>query len=111
MTRSTNLDLRPLPDDDAIIDAVHGIVAARSDADRRYRVLLGASANEVALQLGVQPADRLGNGAVRGSWSGRMSPALRVAPRLRRLAREGRLAERYDRATYKNRYEPTEEAP
>jgi hypothetical protein len=52
----------------------------------------GASAASVAWHLGAAPAQRLGNGAVAGSWSGSMPTALRLAPVLRSLAKRGLLA-------------------
>lgn len=96
--RRTNWDLPPLPNDDAVIDAVREIVAENEakmerarEIGRPYYRWPGATANNVAYQLRIQPARRLGNGAVKGSWSGTMSAATRIAPRLRSLARRGLL--------------------
>ena len=41
--------------------------------------------------MSVEPARRLGNGAVQGSWTGRMAPALRISPRLEAMVRKGML--------------------
>jgi len=57
------------------------------------RLRPGVSASDVAYKLKVEPAARLGRGAVKGSWSGFMAPALRVAPALRAMAREGLLVD------------------
>jgi hypothetical protein len=104
MTKGYNDDLTPLPDDDTVIAAVREIVAGRSPSFLLFRDEPGATENEVALRLGVQGAARLGSGAKAYSWSGTMSAATRMAPRLRKLAREGRLIQRYDRRNYRNAY-------
>lgn len=93
MTRSYNQHLSPLPSDDEFVRAVTEIVAEGTLRNPFYR---GASAADVAYRLGVQGSSRLGNGAVKGSWSGRMSPALRVTPRLMALAKQGRIFRGYD---------------
>lgn len=49
----------------------------------------GASANELAHRAGIQGHRRLGNGAVKGSWSGYTSPALAAASSLTGLVRAG----------------------
>jgi hypothetical protein len=72
----------PLPDDQAFLRAILAV-----DDSRVYP--LGATAAEVAAGLGIIGMRRLGNGAVKGSWSGGMSPALRVAPRLLSLKKRG----------------------
>jgi len=56
--------------------------------------VFGATANTIAGRLGVVGANRAGRGAVKGSWSGRMSPALRIAPTLAAMVRAG-LVESY----------------
>jgi len=61
-----------------------------------------ATAQDVARHAGLVGARRLGNGAVKGSWSGRMSPALRIAPTLRRLTKAGLIQTTYDSADYRN---------
>lgn len=93
-----NHDLPPLPSDDEVVAAVAKIVAdktARYESARArglaYAPTLAATATDVAYELDILPAHRLGNGAVKGSWSGRMAPALRIAPRLRALQKQGRL--------------------
>lgn len=106
MSRATyNLDLPPLPDDDAFVDAVRDIVAGRSESYSIFHSEAGASANEVAHRLHVQGASRLGSGAKSYSWSGTASPALRTGPRLRKLASAGRLVAYYDRESHRNVYE------
>lgn len=80
--RSANLDLPPLPSDDEVLKAMVGLVRASP-----YET--GTTANGLALHLGVVPANRMGNGAVKGSWSGRMSPSLRIAPRLQAFEKRG----------------------
>lgn len=77
-----NDNLAPLPDDVAVLRAVHTLAEERLGA---------ATAQAVARRLGVEPARRLGNGAVQGSWSGYMAPALRISPRLLALQRQGLL--------------------
>lgn len=49
----------------------------------------GMSAQEVAYRIGVPPARRAGRGAVGGSWSGNMAPALRVVATLRAAEKAG----------------------
>lgn len=100
--------LAPLPSDEEFIAAVVALNAeAQATAERgraagRFWVPRKATAADVAYRLGIEPARRLGNGAVKGSWSGYMSPALRAAPRLRSLARQGRLVSWHEnhRAVY-----------
>lgn len=81
------MTLAPLPTDDEVVAAVRQL----QDAGR-YRWV---TATEVASACGVDGARRFGRGAVKGSWSGYMAGALRIAPRLRKLAREGRLVSMY----------------
>lgn len=83
--RSHNQHLKALPTDDEILAAVSYL----GTANRRYRA--GVTAQQIAWKLGVQGASRLGNGAVKGSWSGKMAPALRIAPRLAAMERRGQL--------------------
>jgi hypothetical protein len=90
MIRS-NQELPPLPDADAIVAAVREL-----HEERPYQT----TAQVIAHRLGVRPARRSGRGAVAGSWSGYMAPALRIAPRLRSLARAGRITSMYDHREY-----------
>ena len=98
--RSHNQHLAPLPDDDTFVEAVEALYG-----DRRYGD--GVRADDVAWKLGVTGASRLGNGAVKGSWSGRMSGSLRVSPRLRSLVGQGRLRSFHDERS-RWRYYPAE---
>lgn len=96
--RTSNYDLPALPDDAAVIGAVRAEcqwLSSLPSACRRWPER-GATANAVAHRLGLKGANRHGNGAVKGSWSGYMSPALRIAPRLQKLAGEGKLSQHYD---------------
>lgn len=90
--------LAPLPTDDQIVAAAAELVAqARASMELHgYYVDPRPTANALAGRLGVAGARRLGNGAVKGSWSGYMSPALRLAPRLASLHRRGLLTRSYD---------------
>jgi len=101
VSKTFNRGLPPLPDDTALIEAVAQIVG------EGHR---GATANRVAQRLRVQGAWRGGRGAVKGSWSGMMSPALRVAPRLRKLADDGLLVRRYNNDDYRFEYYPGRES-
>ncbi len=99
-----NLDLPVLPSDDEFLRAVGDLQDSQGVGYHH-----GATASEVAWKLGVAGARRLGRGAVKGSWSGTMSAALRVSPRLASLTRRGLLArytgERYDGTSeYRYRY-------
>lgn len=86
MTRSTyNAQLPELPNDLAFLNAVGMIV-------ERQKYEYGATANDVAHYLGVTGARRLGRGAVAHSWTGTMSAALRVSPRLTSLSNRGLLS-------------------
>jgi hypothetical protein len=87
MVKTVNRSLSPLPSDEEVIAAVEKL-----HEDYPYR----ATAAHVAQQLGVEGARRLGRGAVKGSWSGHMSGALRIAPRLESLAKQGKLQWLYD---------------
>lgn len=100
--RSMNTDLSELPRDDEVLAAVDHLV----ENDRRHRY--GASANAIAGKLGVQGARRLGNGAMKGSWSGTMSASLRISPRLRALVKRGLLDTHYNNEDYRNEYTLTE---
>lgn len=42
----------------------------------------GQTASQIAHRLRIPPARRAGRGAVQGSWTGNMAPALRAAPTL-----------------------------
>lgn len=68
----------------------------RADYDPHLLWYHGIRAQSVAYLLGVGQARRNGNGAVKGSWSGYMPAALRVAPALKALAAAGAL-DRVDR--------------
>lgn len=87
-----NDDLDPLPGDDAVLAAI----AELEDESRRGSDVYGFTAQHIAGKLGIQSARRGGRGAVAGSWSGYMAPALRIAPRLRSLARRGLLVQSFD---------------
>jgi hypothetical protein len=54
-----------------------------------YERMATATADDLARTLGVTPARRHGSGAVKGTWSGHMSPGLRVVPMLRSMERSG----------------------
>lgn len=98
--KTYNDRLRPLPSDDEVVAAVESLIAETRWAD-------GVTANEVAWRLGIEPARRLGRQAQGPhSWSGSMSPALRIAPRLRSLADRGRLSRYYDTERHRYRYLP-----
>jgi hypothetical protein len=107
-----NRSLPPLPDDEAFIEAVRAIVTehetmmdrARTNGYGYYKGP-GASANDVAAYLRLTPANRLGNGAVKGAWSGSMSAGLRAAPRLQSLAKRGVLRAYHNPGEYRWRYE------
>lgn len=91
MPARSNLELAALPDDLAVMRAV-AVCDERHNG--RYRGL-GVYAQAVAWKLDIAPARRLGRGAVQGSWSGSMAPALRIAPRLQSLVRRGLLGKFY----------------
>jgi hypothetical protein len=61
--------------------------AVSHEPDTRYQPpwLLAA---EIAARLDIPGMRRAGRGAVKGSWSGYMSPALRVVPSLRSLVKD-----------------------
>lgn len=81
--RSANRDLPPLPSDDEILAA---LAALEDERPRDF----GITANRLAGRLGIVGARRLGRGAQgRRSWTGTMSPSLRLAPRLRSLRLQG----------------------
>lgn len=96
-----NLRLPPLPSEAEILCAL----IAAPDRDPRAR-RHGVSANILADHLGLDGARRLGRGAVKGSWSGTMSPSLRLAPRLAAMEKRG-LLERW-RHDYRWYYEATD---
>jgi hypothetical protein len=54
-----------------------------------YERMVNVTADDLARRLGVTPARRAGSGATKGSWSGHMSPGLRVVPMLRAMERAG----------------------
>jgi predicted transcriptional regulator with HTH domain len=83
-----NQDLPPPPTHAEIARAIVEL----PEHDPRARRLYGGtkiSANLIAQYLKVPGARRSGRGAVKGSWSGTMSGALRVAPALRSMIRLG----------------------
>lgn len=82
--RSHNQHLGDLPTDDEVLEALAALEASDSS---RYEY--GITAQSLAWKLGIAGASRLGNGAVKGTWSGRMAPALRICPRLEAFARQG----------------------
>lgn len=85
MPARSNLRLPPLPDPDDILRMV-----AVMEQERRYRD--GVPAGMLAHRLDVEGARRAGSGAKDGrSWTGTMSPSIRLAPRLATLARAGLL--------------------
>lgn len=94
-----NSRLAPLPSDDEVVAVVREL-----QDDRTWEFKLGVSASAVARKLGVEAANRAGNGAVKGSWSGRMSASLRISPRLRSMAKRGLLLEIYDTDSHRNLY-------
>lgn len=63
----------------------------RKDYDPHLIHYHGIRAQSVAWHCGIHGARRHGRGAVKGSWSGFMPAALRCAPTLAALAREGKL--------------------
>lgn len=87
-TRS-NDDLAPIPGDDEVLAALAVLEDERDDDPHAYVKEYGIRAQHLAGKLGVAPARRGGRGAVKGSWSGSMAPALRLSPRLRSLERRG----------------------
>lgn len=97
MGRYRNLTLPPPPTREEVARAL--LALEREDFHRPFRI----SADRVAWKLGVEPARRLGNGAVKGSWSGYMSPALRVVPILRAMAKDGLVDVLYDPASHRTR--------
>lgn len=95
--RSSNRNLSPLPDDLAFLAAV-----GKLDVTQHFSGT-GVTANMVAGELGIGGANRSGNGAVKGSWSGHMSGSLRAAPRLGSLKKRGLIGTFYDERS-RNRY-------
>lgn len=92
-----------MPTDEEVLAAVREVCAEKKrkheEARARgfhYAMRYVATSNDVAYRLGMVGADRHGRGAVAGSWSGRMSPALRIAPRLRSMHKRGMLANGWD---------------
>lgn len=102
--RTYNERLDPLPDDAAVLAAVDWVV----EHDRRARLARGASASLVAQRLKISGARRLGRGAQGPqSWTGTMSGALRISPRLQSLTRRGLLHQLDDRTDYRHVYRLT----
>jgi hypothetical protein len=64
-----------------------------------------SDAQRIAGAASVAPAIRGGRGAVAGSWSGFMAPALRVAPRLRSMAKRGLLDRKWNNIDRRGVYE------
>lgn len=106
--KTVNRNLPDLPSDEEVIAAVKAIVAEHQESPSILKQLTGASANEVAHRLRIKGATRHGNGAVEHSWTGTMSPALRLAPKLQSLAKRGQLEREYDNENYRNTYWPIE---
>lgn len=96
MVSTANLHLDPVPGPPAVLAAL--VELYDEQQARPYPWEHGITANAVSYRLGVQGARRAGRGAVKGSWSGRMSGALRVAPVLASLCRNGYAEQLYDRA-------------
>jgi hypothetical protein len=72
------------------VKAINEATAKRYlEKDLKRWYMKNASASDVAGYIGVKPAARLGSGAVKGSWSGSMPVANRVAPMLRSMAKRG----------------------
>lgn len=75
------------------LEAVEGVTRREVERFRelglRWYYWKGVTAATVAAYIGVAPAQQLGSGAKKGSWSGSMIPALRVAPMLRSLQKRG----------------------
>lgn len=93
----------PIPGDDEVVAAVRKLTADSEAMMERaaergihYYSDPAPSANRVAHYLRLEGAARLGNGAVQGSWSGKMSPALRISPRLQSLVKRGLLEKHHD---------------
>lgn len=87
MTRQTyNERLQPMPSHEQIAAVMYELESRYSRSGRYF------TAQTVAYAARVEPARRLGNGAVKGSWSGMMSPALRITPTLRAMHRAGLVA-------------------
>lgn len=78
MPPESNKHLRPLPTVQEILVAI-----AEHEAEGHY----GIRCVKLAERLDVEPARRLGRGAVAGSGSGSCSPSIRLAPRLGSMAR------------------------
>lgn len=101
MARSYNEDLPDLPNDREFLEALVWL-------DRHPWSLhadKGDTAARIAGKLDVQGARRLGRGAQGArSWTGTMSAALRIAPRLRSLEKRGLVISLHDRENYRRRY-------
>jgi hypothetical protein len=80
--RTANADLPPPPTHEQVVKAM----VALDEEERRQ---VGLTANSIAWKLGMEGARRMGRGAVKGSWTGYMSPALRLAPTLEAMSRKG----------------------
>jgi hypothetical protein len=79
----------------------------RVEDDGKLGDVGGMTATRICMKLDIEPARRAGRGAVAYSWTGDMSPSLRLAPRLRSMERQG-LIESY-REGWKKRYYLTDE--
>lgn len=102
MKRGPDPDLKPMPSDEEIVQAVIEIASR----EPTYR---GATAKQVAERCGHRLGDgprRHGNGAVKGSYSGHVSPAVRFSATLQRLARLELIEAAYDRDSYRWAYFP-----
>ena len=88
-----NEDLTPIPGDDEVLRALARLESeATGFSDRVY----GITTAHLAGKLGIQSARRGGRGAVKGSWTGSMSPALRLSPRMRSLTKRGLVSAHWD---------------
>lgn len=94
MPARSNQDLAPIPSDEEILRALAYL--ERQALDHSRDAIYGVTTAHLAGFLGVESARRGGRGAVKGSWSGWMSPALRLSPRMRSLAKRGLVRQGWD---------------
>ncbi len=93
--RTMNEDLPAPPTEKEIAHAL-AMLADRDALHPKASKVYGFTAADIAHQIGVHPARRLGRGAVAGSWSGRMSPALRITSRLTSMWKRGLVYRDFD---------------
>lgn len=55
----------------------------------------GVRTADIAARMDLVPVRRLGNGAVKGTWSGRMDPAMQLASTMRSLHQKGLVRQGY----------------